>query len=547
MTFPTHLPPKPRLPDIAGPSEIEISRRSAAAGLFSALGLVALTSCVDDGNDPAQPLVATTSADLTGTTFSWVDTRANLRAMTPPTGTTSKAVVLEGCLSAGDGGGGLFFWSSADMTADDGGTVLSPGGGAGRWRRVFSGPFNAKWFGAGLGATDDRPTIQAVIDLVGARGGGIVYLPAGTYKISSPLTINAAGVSVLGDGKDATKIVKAGIDSTIFSLNAAHYCQIADLSLGMQGGSPSTGSAILFNSGQTNVTIQRVYIGTMWQGITCGGALSENNLARETVIRDVKMENTLHVGLKMCFALNWTVASCVIGMHFDDAWNAPGTNHFGVWLDTDAEGCIFDTIFVLGGEHCWRIANSINPAVRGPNEHRFYSCIGDNGTVSEIYISSLHRSLFEHCWVSGQHTTSDAAIVMDSSDIWGVQWTRSQVVNVNGHGIKVLAATSFSITDSTFSEWNLSTSPAHSAVIVYPGVGRCNFTVTGNQFIRDVDFGAHTNLSTVSVTSGTYNRYIISNNLSYGGTSAANLGAGGLSAVSDLGTASWGKFVNNNL
>ena len=151
--------------------------------------------------------------------------------------------------------------------------------------------------------------------------------------------------------------------------------------------------------------------------------------------------------------------------------------------------------------------------------------------------------------MSVQKTTSDAAVVMDSMDIWGVEWVASQIVNVEGHGIKVIAATSFSIVNSTFSEWNLSPGPAHSAIIVYPGPGatrRCNFIISHNKFIRDTDFGLHNNNLTISITSGSYNRYIITNNLSYAGTSSVNLGSGALNAVSDLGTAE-AKVVNNNL
>lgn len=225
---------KPTMSSAAPLGEVEVSRRRAAAGFFSALGLVALTSCVDASDDGPAPELGTDTADLPGTTFSWVDTRANLRALAAPTGATSKVVGLEGCLAAGDGGGGVFFWSSIDTTPDDNGTVIQPTGGAaaGRWRRIDSGPLNARWFGAGLGAADDRATLQAVIDLVSPAAAASSIYPRAP--------------------------------STIFNLAAAHYCQIADLLLAIQSGSPSTGAAITFTTGSTNVTIQRVYIGTMW-------------------------------------------------------------------------------------------------------------------------------------------------------------------------------------------------------------------------------------------------------------------------------------------
>ena len=162
-----------------------------------------------------------------------------------------------------------------------------------------------------------------------------------------------------------------------------------------------------------------------------------------------------------------------------------------------------------------------------------------------MYISSLHRGIFTNCWCSTQVETSDAAVVLDNLDIWGIQWVSSQIVNVIGHGIKVLAATSFAIINSTFSEWNLN-NLGHSAVVVFPHA-RTNFSIIGNQFIRDTDFGTHSNVATITVMAGEYNRYIISNNFSYSGSQESNMGMGALGGVSDAGSAAFSKIVNNNL
>ena len=448
------------------PTEVDPSRRALAAGLLSALGALALAPGASAAAPaPSQGL----SVALAGAGIPWVDSMTALRASTYAPRTP--LILLQGFAAPADGGGGIFCWDATALAADNNGTIVRPNtvapGLPGRWRRMYSGAINAKWFGAGLGAADDQPVLQALIHFVGSLTGGTIYLPAGLYRLSAPLTINSTNIRILGEGEYCTALAKAGIDSTVFILENANFCQLANLSLRMQSGSPSTGSAILFTKLSTGALIERISIESMWQGISCGGAVSTVELPREVVIRDVKMTGILHVGLKLYFALNWKISTCVIGMVFDDQWNGPGSNHYGVWLDSDSEGCIFDSIFVLGGEHCWRIANSINPAVRGPNEHRFYSCIGDNGTVSCFYISSLHRALFSSCWASIQKPTSDAAVVLDSLDIWGLVWDTSQIVNVEGHGIKVIAATSFTVTNSTFSEWGI-VPGGWSGIYVYP-------------------------------------------------------------------------------
>lgn len=60
------------------------------------------------------------------------------------------------------------------------------------------------------GATDATAAIQAAIDAVGEAGGGVVYIPAGTYKIkpqgtnNQALKLNKSGVVLRGAGPEAT-------------------------------------------------------------------------------------------------------------------------------------------------------------------------------------------------------------------------------------------------------------------------------------------------------------------------------------------------------
>jgi hypothetical protein len=65
-----------------------------------------------------------------------VDTIALLKAKNAP-GNKHTVIVL-GFAAAGDGGGGLYFWNAADVTADNGGTIIQlNAGGNGRFNKLF--------------------------------------------------------------------------------------------------------------------------------------------------------------------------------------------------------------------------------------------------------------------------------------------------------------------------------------------------------------------------------------------------------------------------
>lgn len=120
----------------------------------------------------------------------------------------------EGYYTPGDGGGGQFYYDSSSAGVDNGGTIIAPDSGGGRWIRIYSGPVNAKWFGAtGDGTTDDLAFLDEAVAWMDAIGGGQLYLPNGNYYTSDTWVIgngsNAANstsgnrVQVIGAGRGA--------------------------------------------------------------------------------------------------------------------------------------------------------------------------------------------------------------------------------------------------------------------------------------------------------------------------------------------------------
>lgn len=86
------------------------------------------------------------------------------------------------------------------------------------------------YLAAGNGVADDTAAIQAAIDACTAAGGGVVYLPKGTYKITAALVLKA-GVSLVGDGSRVSTIsassvypmIRASGTAAIFELLLADF------------------------------------------------------------------------------------------------------------------------------------------------------------------------------------------------------------------------------------------------------------------------------------------------------------------------------------
>ncbi|MEX2380775.1 MAG: right-handed parallel beta-helix repeat-containing protein [Opitutales bacterium] len=128
----------------------------------------------------------------------------------PPPLPNSTPLNLLGYHLPGDGGGGVFFWDSSSLDEDDDGTVLKPdavpSAAPGRFRRVFSERVNVRWFGAkGDNVSDDAAAFRKGFEVLRKQGGGVLYIPAGAYKINSGIVVEGlSDVTIRGEGSAST-------------------------------------------------------------------------------------------------------------------------------------------------------------------------------------------------------------------------------------------------------------------------------------------------------------------------------------------------------
>ncbi len=194
----------------------------------------------------------------------------------------------------------------------------------------FGAPvYNIKGFDAvGDGLADDTASIQSALDAAERAGGGLVYIPSGTYKISSALVI-ASNVTLEGEGFQSHIILNEPAKHIgIHNKNTTqgdHNIQIRNLRLNGNGGDLiGANDGIAFYSVSdfsiTGCLIERFdgYNIVLWHkngiDIPCQRGLVTNNISR----------NSSEMGIELYSAVDTTVIGNICeanGYHGIYAWN----------------------------------------------------------------------------------------------------------------------------------------------------------------------------------------------------------------------------------
>jgi hypothetical protein len=125
------------------------------------------------------------------------ETMMDLRA-NPTTPQPEEVITLLGYWSAGDEGGGDFYWDNTSVVADNGGTIIQQNNLAnGRWKRIYTDYVSISWFGARCDAnlgtgngTNDAAAIQAAVNASPYVRG------KGNTRISSPILFTHANANI---------------------------------------------------------------------------------------------------------------------------------------------------------------------------------------------------------------------------------------------------------------------------------------------------------------------------------------------------------------
>ncbi len=279
-------------------------------------------------------------------------------------------VNVDGYYAQNDGGGGVFIFNAYSSAADDGGAVIAPTSGLGRWIRQMSDVANVLHFGAkGDAATDDTAAINNAATY--ARTNGLELLipqKNTTYKITAQIDLrnifrvrcstNGILVATAFAGTACKMGWMAGaVSGSCFDLEIALVRQTNDWTAGNIG---CEINAILMS----DVRVHRMsgfQIGLYLNGT---GAFSTNKFHH-----GIYQNNSVHI---------WTSSVGAGGgyntesMHFGGYFNSP--NQVG---GADARAPF---VFEANGQLC--------------SNHKFYSPILEPGTgimVAEALFTTNHK------------------------------------------------------------------------------------------------------------------------------------------------------------
>lgn len=160
-----------------------------------------------------------------------VDNVAALKALTVSGITDGQLYITRGYYSDNDGGQGAYIYDSASAASDNGGTVIAPTAGSGRFLLQYSGPVNVLQWGAkntNADASITTAAIQAAVSFVTANQKK-AFFPKGTYLLNDSIKIagQTSRWALEGESRQTTLLqsVVAGDSMPIFEFQGGEITE----------------------------------------------------------------------------------------------------------------------------------------------------------------------------------------------------------------------------------------------------------------------------------------------------------------------------------
>src|ERR1700674_2175656 len=377
----------------------------------------------------------------------------------------------------------------------------------------------------GDGVTNDTAAIQAAITAAGIAGGGTVYIPEGTYKIST-LTSTALGVYIMGAGNNATTLTSTATTGDIIAFGniSSAYTPCGGLrNVAIKSSVTRTSGAALTIDGCQNGWFEGLFIApTHGDGIHIAPT---NHLAANLFIRDsiINLTGNGFVGILIQGGNDRFIRSLSI----DGGLGTGGAaieiqNSGGDWV-TDTETARFDY-------GVW-----INPGTgQSVTWGNMYNVLADTNNINGIRIAatgsgSISAETFTSVWTStnGPGVATGRGIYIGGGAA-GLTFIAPRVINNGGHGIEIAGSTGITISGARVSSNGQAASNTYDAINVNSSVGffriqNSDLPGAGASFSAGQRYG-------VNIAAGSDNYMVTGNDLT-GNMSGGVFNAPGLAAT----------------
>lgn len=355
-----------------------------------------------------------------------VDSIAALKAIDKTKFT--KALVL-GYYTKGDGGGGVYWFDSTDTTSsDNGGTIIVASDG-GRWKLFNQGYINVRCFGAlpSRSASENVTAIQAAINVAGAAGGGIVYIPNGTYSINAELLVSSAAVAIVGETRYGTLLKQETLNAKIFNISGS-FCSVRTLSL-IYNGTPLTGATAIYVT-NSSCTLQDFVIRSSYVAVHFNGSSAVAGKLTSFEILDYESAGLIAQSLNDLYVSRFVM----------NAGNASRGILGGIRLIDKVEAFICSDGDILLGQYSMTMVATVYDVGTRPAYNNFSNVFFDSA-VLPTQINKCVETEFIGCWFSGGRSGAGSAGAL-VENCQSIRFTNCKFFNCGASGVVVDATAS---------------------------------------------------------------------------------------------------------
>ena len=177
--------------------------------------------------------------------------------------------------------------------------------------------FNVRDQGAvGDGAADDTGALIRTIGRVPASGG-LVYLPHGTYRVTSTIAVARTNVWIFGSGPDATAIrLGDGANADVLAIDAGG-CTVSNLTIDGNKAHNSAGAGILVDAVAANEMLENATVRDLHVVRTKGAGIRIRSspsgpVNRRSLVQSCVVDDTDSEGIALMATDQSIVASCFV-------------------------------------------------------------------------------------------------------------------------------------------------------------------------------------------------------------------------------------------